>query len=179
MSERSNEASTSCIDMYRNVNSSLGLVVVEYLRYLLDWLVMTSVSAARITKMPIVFSSMFCFTSSGSSLKWLFSETFNILDSTSKYLANFSSATCAFEPMIICDTLESSIKAEAQQISASSLGSQCKVLTFGFEVSFPSFIRFSCQRLFIARPPRWMASELRLWLSLQLVHLSEHPIGPQ
>ena len=84
-----------------------------------------------ITKTPMVFSSMFFSTSSGSNRYRLFSLTGKIRASTSKYRANFSSATCAFEPMMM----------------------------FGLLLSLPWASRFSCQRRFMAKPPRWIASE--------------------
>ncbi|KAL3712864.1 hypothetical protein TMatcc_001566 [Talaromyces marneffei ATCC 18224] len=83
------------------------------------------------TKTPIVFSSMFLRTDSGSRPKLLFSETSKIRASTSKYRANFSRATCALAPMRI----------------------------LGREMSFPAAFRFSCHRRCIALPPSMIASD--------------------
>ena len=84
MSERSNETTGGSIDVDRNINAGLGLIFVKDLGNLCYWLIvslnMSSIEATRkrlrltvyvlpkMTKTPIVFSSIFCFTSSGSSL---------------------------------------------------------------------------------------------------------------
>ena len=97
--ERGDEGARSTIDMDRNVMSGFGLEIIQNVRNLLDWFVMArigrllklvqvpigrTVHTPRMTKTPMVFSSMFSLTNSGSSLKRLFSDTGRIRASTSK-----------------------------------------------------------------------------------------------